>query len=69
MMPLAFIGMDSPLEAAIDRARSEPSITPPIGLHPSHRNGLVLVTEPTWDWLLSQLPPDARAYWGRWPTI
>ncbi len=69
MMPLAFIGMDSPLEAAIDRARTEPSVTPPIGLHPSHRNGLVLVTEPTWDWLLTQLSPDARAYWGHWPTI
>lgn len=69
MMPLAFIGMNSPLDAAIDRARDEPSLTPPLGFHPSHRNGLVLVTEPTWEWLLAQLPPDARAYWERWPTI
>jgi len=69
MMPLAFIGMDSPLDAALDRARSEPSVTPPIGFHPRHRNGLVLVTEPTWEWLLAQLPPAARAYFARWPTI
>ena len=71
MMPLAFIGLDdgSPLGQALDRARTEPSITPPLGFHPRHRNGLVLVTEPTWDWLLSQLPPGAREWWGSWPTI
>ena len=69
MMPLAFIGKDSPLDAALDRARAEPGIAPPLGFHPRYRNGLVLVTEPTWDWLLAQLPPEARAHWARWPTI
>jgi hypothetical protein len=69
MMPLAFIGRDSPLEAALDRARTEPGVTPPLGFHPRYRNGLVLVTEPTWDWMLAQLPPDVRAHWARWPTI
>jgi hypothetical protein len=69
MMPLAFIGKDSPLEAALDRARTEPGVTPPLGFHPRYRNGLVLVTEPTWDWMLAQLPPDVGAYWARWPTI
>lgn len=69
MMPLAFIGMGSPLEAALDRARDEPGVEPPIGTHPRHPNGLVLVTEPTWEWLLDQLPPAARAQWERWPTI
>jgi hypothetical protein len=69
MMPLAFIGMDSPLDAALDRARAEPSIAPPLGLHPRHRNGLVLVTEPTWDWLLTQLPPAAHAWFAAWHTI
>jgi hypothetical protein len=44
-------------------------LVPPLGFHPRHRNGLVLVTEPTWDWLMAQLSPDERAYWGRWPTI
>ena len=69
MMPLAFVGMGSPLDEALDRARATPGITPPIGLHPRHRNGLVLVTEATWDWLLAQLPADARARFARWPTI
>jgi hypothetical protein len=69
MMPLAFIGMDSPLDKALDRARAEPSLTPPLGFHPRHRNGLVLVTEPTWDWLLTQLPDGARQHFARWPTI
>jgi hypothetical protein len=73
MMPLAFIGMDSPLDAALDRARAVHimgrAVEPPLGVHPRHRNGLVLVTEPTWDWLLTQLPPAARSYFARWPTI
>lgn len=69
MMPLAFIGMGSPLDAALDRAREQPGVDPPIGTHAGHRNGLVLVTESTWEWLLDQLPPGARAHWERWPTI
>src|SRR6185312_10473965 len=67
---LAWAGGDgSPLDHALDAARREPSIPPPIGLHADHRNGLVLVTEPTWRWLLGRLPPDARAYYARWPTL
>jgi hypothetical protein len=69
MMPLAFIGMGSPLDAALDRARDTPGVAPPIGTHPRHRNGLVLVTEATWEWLLAQLPPQVRVHWQRWPTI
>ena len=69
LMPLAFIGAGSPLDAALDRARTEPTIAPPIGLHPRHRNGFVLVAEPTWEWLLDHLPPESRAYYAAWPTI
>jgi hypothetical protein len=69
LVPLAFIGMGSPLEEALDRARGEPSLAAPIGLHPRHRNGLVLVGESTWDWLVVQLPPGAREHWATWPTI
>ncbi|HEY5952047.1 MAG TPA: hypothetical protein VIV40_41405, partial [Kofleriaceae bacterium] len=71
LMPGAFIGLgnDSPLEDALDRARGEPSIAPPVGFHPRHRNGFVLVTEPTWEWLLGQLPDGARRYFAAWPTI
>jgi len=69
LLTLAFIGSGSPLDAALDEARTEPSIAPPIGLHPRHRNGFVLVAEPTWDWLLARLPADVRAYYAKWPTI
>jgi hypothetical protein len=70
LLPLHFIEMGSPLEQAIDAARSDPRVLdPPIGLHPRHRNGLVLVTEATWDWLLANVPPGAADYWARWQTI
>jgi hypothetical protein len=64
-MPLAFIGQDSPLDHALDEARALPD--PPIGLHPRHRNGLVLVSESTWDWLVARV--GASSYWAKWPTI
>jgi Dolichyl-phosphate-mannose-protein mannosyltransferase len=67
LMPLAF--MSPELQQAIDAARAEPSIAPPIGLHPRHRNGLVLVEEPTWDWILARLPGPLRRHYARWPTI
>jgi hypothetical protein len=60
LMPLAFIGMDSPLDHALDAARTEPGVTPPIGLHPRYRNGLVLVTEPTWGWLVERVGERGR---------
>jgi hypothetical protein len=69
VMPLAFIGDGSPLDAALTAARAEPSIVPPRGTHPRHPNGLVLVPEATWEWLLDHLPPDAHDYFARWPTI
>lgn len=65
MMPLAFIGADSPFDHALDEARALPD--PPIGLHPRHRNGLVLVSEATWDWLIAKV--GAGSYWAKWPTI
>lgn len=65
---LVFIGgAKSPLDLALDAARAQPD--PPIGLHPDYRNGLVLVSEPTWDWLLTQLPAAERAHFAAWPTI
>jgi hypothetical protein len=69
MMPLAFIGMGSPLDQALSAARKEPGIVPPIGTHPRHPNGFVLVAEPTWEWILARLPPKAREHFERWPTI
>jgi hypothetical protein len=68
-MPLAFIGNGSPLDQVLIEARREPSIPPPIGLHPRHPNGFVLVREATWVWILDQLPPGPRAHFAAWPTI
>ncbi|NVB81836.1 MAG: hypothetical protein HOV81_25875 [Kofleriaceae bacterium] len=68
LLPLAFTGMGSPLEHALDEARLQPDLDPPIGLHPRHHNGLVLVTERTWDWLMKDLGPSAKP-WIDWPTI
>jgi hypothetical protein len=69
LVPLAFIGAGSPLEHAIDNARNAPGVAPPIGVHPRHRNGLVLIPEATWDWILARLPDDDRQHFARWPTI
>jgi len=64
-----FIGHDSPLEDALDAARADATVAPPLGLLARHRDGVVLVTEPTWEWLLAHLPASARDYYARWPTI
>ncbi len=68
-MPLAFIGIGSPLDQLLSEARREPTIPAPIGLHPRHPNGFVLVREATWRWLLDQMSPAARAHFAAWPTI
>jgi hypothetical protein len=67
VLPLHFIGEGSALDRALLAARAQPR--PPIGVHPRHPNGLVLVAEPTWRWALDQLPPKDRAYFAAWPTI
>ncbi len=69
LVTLAFIGAGSALEHTIDLARVEPSVMPPIGTHPLHINGLVLISEPTWSWILAALPPNLRARPQAWPTI
>lgn len=68
MIPLGIIGMDSPLDRALRDARAHPELVPPIGLHPLHPNGLVLVPEATWEWVLTQLPPRPQAWWREWHT-
>lgn len=68
LLPLHFIGENSPLDRELLAARAEPSIEPPLGVHPLHPNGLVLVAEPTWAWILDHLPAEDRAYFAAWPT-
>jgi hypothetical protein len=69
LLPLHFIGADSALDRQLLAARAEPSLIPPLGVHPTHPNGLVLVAEPTWDWIVERLPAAERARCRRWPTI
>jgi len=69
LLPLSFIGEGSPLDRQLLAARAEPSLEPPLGVHPLHPNGLVLVAEPTWAWILDHLPAEDRAYFAAWPTI
>ena len=68
LLPLHFIGEDSALDRQLLAARAEPSLEPPLGVHPLHPNGLVLVAEPTWAWILDHLPAEDRAYFAAWPT-
>lgn len=68
MIPLGIIGKDSPLDRALLDARAHPELAPPIGLHPLHPNGLVLVPEATWEWVLTQLPPRPQQWWREWHT-
>jgi len=69
LLPLHFIGAGTALDHQLMAARAEPSVPPPLGVHPRHPNGLVLVAEPTWAWILARLPDDDRAYFTAWPTI
>ena len=69
LLPLHFIGAGSPLDRALTAARAEPSLRAPLGVHPRHPNGLILVDEATWRWVLDRLPPGDRAHFAAWPTI
>ena len=68
VLPGNFIHLGSPLDKALMAARAERSIVAPIGVHPRHPNGMVLVTEPTWEWLLARLPPADRKHFAAWIT-
>jgi len=60
--------MSASLIRAIDQARAAPAVAPPISLHRGNPNGLVLLPESTWRWILGRLPAaEARAY-RSWPT-
>lgn len=69
LLTLHFIGQGTAVDRQLIAARATPGIAPPLGLHPLHPNGLVLVAEPTWDWLLAHVPDADRARLAEWPTI
>ena len=66
LIPMSY--MSEPLIRALDDARAAPGVAPPVSLHRGNRNGLVLLPESTWRWILARLPAaEARAY-RSWPT-
>ncbi len=69
LLPLAFIGEGTPLARELAAARAEPGLVPPRGLHPAHRDGLVLIAEPTWQWISARLPPSVRAHYQAWRAL
>jgi len=69
VLPLSSANAGFPLDAALESARAETSLEPPLDLHPRARDGFVVVTEATWDFILAQLPARTRAHYAAWPTI
>jgi hypothetical protein len=69
VLPLHTIVTGSALDHQLMAARAQRQLPPPIGVHPRHPNGLVLVAEPTWEWILAHLPAIDRARFAAWPTI
>ena len=69
MIPGNLIRFGSPLDRALDLARATPAVVPPLGLHPRHPAGLVLVPEATWTWVLDRLPARDATWWRAWHTI
>jgi hypothetical protein len=58
------------LAAALERMRSHPvpGIVPAISLHPLHPNGLVLFSEPTFQYLVAGLPTEEQSWYRAWPV-
>ncbi|MGE5182389.1 MAG: hypothetical protein ACM31C_10025 [Acidobacteriota bacterium] len=69
LLPLSSASTRFPLAPALAAARAEPLLDPPLDLHPRARDGFVLVSEATWDWMLAQMPDRLRRHWAAWPTI
>lgn len=58
------------LAAALDRVRDHPvpNLAPVISLHSMHRNGLVLLSEPTFQYLVAALPTVEQQWYQAWPV-
>jgi hypothetical protein len=57
------------LAAALDQVRVHPvpSLAPAISLHSMHPNGLVLLPEPTFQYIVSGLPTAEQRWYQAWP--
>jgi len=70
LLTFPLIDSSKPLQRALRRARirAPGHVPPPIGLHPGGADGLVLVPEVTWQWLLARLPDKDQRRFRKWPT-
>ena len=66
LVPMAY--MSDGLQRAIGAARVSGAIPAPVSLHRGHPDGLVLMPEVTWEWVLDQLEGPERAHYAAWPT-
>lgn len=66
LVPMSYMTED--VVRAIDDARVAPGLARPISLHRGNPDGLVLMTEATWTWVLGRLPPREAEAYRRWPT-
>jgi hypothetical protein len=69
LMTRTFIGEGTSLYRLLLSARRTEGLAPPRGSHPGDPNGLVIVPEATWEWLLERLPPVPRRYYLEWHTL
>jgi hypothetical protein len=62
-------GIRPGLAIALDVLRAHPrdGVVPAISLHPMHPNGLVLFSEPTFQYLVAGLPTVDREWYQAWP--
>ena len=61
-----FIGKHRGLREAIEAARALPGVAPPIGVHPSHPMGIVIMPEATWQQVLPRVPEPAQTTLRAW---
>ena len=66
LVPMSYMTED--LLRAVDDARVAPGVARPRSLHRGNPDGLVLMTEATWTWVLGRLPPREAEAYRRWPT-
>jgi len=68
LMPGFWITKDLRAALAALRTTPVPDVAPVRDLHPFDEDGLVLVPEATFRYLLAQLPPATQRYYASWPT-
>ncbi len=67
LIPMAY--MSEGVHVALAAARAAGAgVAPPVSLHRGHPDGVVLVPEATWTWMLARMHPGERSYYQAWPT-